>query len=268
MGRVPRVQSPDTFGNYSALGPMSRDARDLATMLSIISGAARDDAASLRGPPFLTDEAVEKERPLRVGWIADPGGYAVDREVQTLTFEALEALRDARLETISIDGEFLHGVFGAYRVIAAVGHAAWARNQTESDRALASESYRRIVAHGGSYSAVELTVAQEERTSLFRAVQTVFDSVDVIATPSLTAPPKTVDAEGSVDSDSFAVWAAALYPFNLTGHPALSVPCGFTAAGLPVGLQLVAPWGGEARLLSLAATMEVARPWTAQRPNL
>jgi aspartyl-tRNA(Asn)/glutamyl-tRNA(Gln) amidotransferase subunit A len=78
--------------------------------------------------------------------------------------------------------------------------------------------------------------------------------------------PNGLNAGGAINTPLFADWASALYPFNLTGHPAASVPCGFTAHGLPIGLQLVAPWDQEARIHGVAAFFEAMAPWAHRRP--
>src|SRR6185436_14983645 len=103
---------------------------------------------------------------------------------------------------------------------------------------------------------------------LFRKVQSLFERYDLIATPTMNAPPKPLDAGGAINTNMFADWACALYPFNLTGHPAASVPCGFTDNRLPVGLQLIGAWYGEDVILDAAAWMEQARPWGATRPPM
>jgi Asp-tRNA(Asn)/Glu-tRNA(Gln) amidotransferase A subunit family amidase len=97
-------------------------------------------------------------------------------------------------------------------------------------------------------------------------VQALFDAVDLIATPTLMAPPPVVETDGGIDTDWYAAWAAPLYPFNLAGNPAASLPAGFTAGGLPVGLQLVAPWDGEPRILDVAALLEAKLGLGARRP--
>jgi aspartyl-tRNA(Asn)/glutamyl-tRNA(Gln) amidotransferase subunit A len=127
-------------------------------------------------------------------------------------------------------------------------------------------SFLDSVAKGEKWSAIDWIRAHDRRTSLFRAVQALFEKFDVIATPTMTAPPKPLDAGGSIATEMYAEWAAPLYPFNLTGHPALSVPAGFSAGGLPVGLQLVGPWLAEERLLRLAAVLETIAPWHERRP--
>ncbi len=77
-----------------------------------------------------------------------------------------------------------------------------------------------------------------------------------------------LDAEGSIASPEYGEWAAPLYPFNLSGHPAISVPAGFTADSLPIGLQLIGPWFAEHRLLHIASVLEQMLDWRARRPPI
>jgi aspartyl-tRNA(Asn)/glutamyl-tRNA(Gln) amidotransferase subunit A len=84
----------------------------------------------------------------------------------------------------------------------------------------------------------------------------------------MIAPPKLMDAEGSIATEAYAEWAAPLYPFNLSSHPAISVPAGMTEDGLPVGLQLIGPWFAEQRLLDVAAVLEQLHDWPARRPGI
>ncbi|EJT01353.1 amidase family protein [Rhizobium sp. CCGE 510] len=130
------------------------------------------------------------------------------------------------------------------------------------------ETFRDIVDLGMSFSAADLAQAQEARTALFRRVQHAFRHVDVIAMPSLTRSPGPADARCPVHGEDYAAWAAALYPFNLTGHPAISVPCGFTSEGIPVGIQFVARWHEEERLFDVARILQAALPSWKERPKL
>lgn len=111
-------------------------------------------------------------------------------------------------------------------------------------------------------------MVDKETVSDDRAVQELFARFDVLATPTMTAPPKPLNAGGSIATEMYAEWGAPLYPFNLTAHPALSVPAGFTADGLPVGLQLVGPWFGEEKLLHLASLLEAKARWHERRPPI
>ena len=118
-------------------------------------------------------------------------------------------------------------------------------------------------------------VAWFSRTRLFRAVQGLLERYDALVTPTLTrtALPADFDAahdEVEIDGETCGItrqgWSAYVYPFNLTGHPALTVPSGFAADGLATGVQIVGRWGADLDVLRLGALLEAARPWNARRP--
>jgi aspartyl-tRNA(Asn)/glutamyl-tRNA(Gln) amidotransferase subunit A len=128
---------------------------------------------------------------------------------------------------------------------------------------------------GAQFSLADFRNAQFARTRLFRTVQGLLERYDVLVTPtaSRTALPADFDAandEVEVDGVKCGItrqgWTAYQYPFNLTGHPAVSVPSGFGTDGLPTGLQIVGRWAGEMDILRLAAMLEQVRPWAQHRP--
>ena len=130
---------------------------------------------------------------------------------------------------------------------------------------------------GGKFSLKEFREAQFARTRLFRAVQDLFDRYDVLVTPTLTRTALPVDFDAAndevvVEGEKCGItrqgWTSYMYPFNLTGHPALSVPSGFAADGLPTAVQIVGPWGRDMDLLRLGALLEQDRPWAQHRPPL
>ncbi|WP_244655335.1 amidase [Rhizobium lusitanum] len=270
VGRIPHESFPDTFGNYSSMGPMARSIEDLAAMFAIMSGPTDRDAFSLltNGPDRNRDLDGDLKG-IRVGWLSKPGGYPVEAEIGDLCRVALGVLERAGASLRQdLDPGLLDGAYAIYRVIGAVGHAGRLRQLGASARPMWGETFRDIVDLGMSFSAADLAQAQEARTALFRRVQHAFRHVDVIAMPSLTRSPGPADAPCPVHGEDYAAWAAALYPFNLTGHPAISVPCGFTSHGLPVGVQFVARWHEEEHLFDLAKTLQDALPSWAERPNL
>jgi aspartyl-tRNA(Asn)/glutamyl-tRNA(Gln) amidotransferase subunit A len=130
---------------------------------------------------------------------------------------------------------------------------------------------------GRGFSLAEWREAEWARTALFRAVQGLFETYDLLVMPTMarTALPVTHDAANDqvmVDGVPTGItrqgWTAYQYPFNLTGHPALTIPSGFGVDGLPTGLQIVAPWGAETDMLRLAGMLEQARPWAGHRPPI
>jgi aspartyl-tRNA(Asn)/glutamyl-tRNA(Gln) amidotransferase subunit A len=177
--------------------------------------------------------------------------------------KTLEAL-GAHIETPQVPA--LEGVFDTYLVIATTAHAARLQGFVDKFGDRMTESLRASIARGATWSAADWQRASDRRTVLFRAVQRLFDKFDLIVTPAMTTPARTVDAGGSIATAMYAEWAGYLYPFNLTGHPAMSVPCGFSAAGLPIGLQLIGPWFGEQRMFDVALALEQAERWSERRP--
>jgi len=114
----------------------------------------------------------------------------------------------------------------------------------------------------------ELAAATAARHTHYRLVDALLEDTDLLVTPSVPVPA----FEAGLDSPnrggrqtSYLGWTGFTYPFNLSGHPAATVPCGLTADGLPIGLQLVGRMGDDALLLRAAAAFEELRPW---RPGL
>lgn len=260
LGRVPNDSTPDGFSNYSFTGPMTRNAADTALLLSVLTGPLLVDPYSLALPKLAARAPNALAKDVRIGWIEHFGQYRTDPEVARLTASAIRTLSGQGAIVEPLHDPCFDDVFDIYTVIASTAHATRLGAQAERFGAAVTDSLRASIARAGRWSSVDWQRAADKRTALFRAVQRLFTRFDVIATPTMTAPPPLVDAAGgSVASEMYAEWAAALYPFNLTGHPAISVPAGLTDRGLPVGLQLIGPWYAEGALLDLAACLEVGR---------
>ena len=128
----------------------------------------------------------------------------------------------------------------------------------------------------GRHSAQELYRAIFLRTKLYRQVQSWFERADIVVTPTLarTALPiehqffDIVEIDGQPVDTLRRAWYPYTLPYNMTGHPAMSIPCGWDKAGLPIGLQLIGRLGADGVLLRAAALFERARPWGSRRPHL
>jgi aspartyl-tRNA(Asn)/glutamyl-tRNA(Gln) amidotransferase subunit A len=271
LGRVPNERAPDGFASFFFTGPMARTVGDAALLLSVMAGAVADDPFSIAAGamampvPRAVDTAAQG---LRIGWIENFGRYRTDAAVADLTRAAVMSLAAEGAIVEPLHDPCFDDVFERYVVLATTAHAARYGHLPEIWGDRMSTSIHASILNGQCYSAVEWQRAHDWRTTLFRAVQRLFERYDVIATPTMIAPPKLLDAEGSIATEAYAEWAAPLYPFNLSSHPAMSVPAGMTGDGLPVGLQLIGPWFGEQRLLDVGALLERLHGWPARRPGV
>jgi len=270
LGRIAQ-EAPDAFACYFFVGPMARRAQDASLLLSVMAAgklAGDPYAIGAPPPPAAALDVPETAAGLRIGWIEHFGRYRTDPEVARLTAAAVRGLEAQGASVEDLYDPCFNDLFDVYTVIASSAHAARYGGLVEHWSERMTPSMLDSIAKGTRWSAVELVRASDQRTRLFRSMQGLFERFDIIATPTMITPPKPLDAGGSIATEMYAEWAAPLYPFNLTGHPALSAPAGFTTGGLPVGLQLIGPWFAEEQLLRLAALLETISPWHERRPPI
>jgi aspartyl-tRNA(Asn)/glutamyl-tRNA(Gln) amidotransferase subunit A len=266
LGRVPHEQMADGFGNFAFVGPMARNTADAGLLLSVLAGGHAMDPYTQGAPPLSALGGAADVRGLRIGWIDGFGRFPADAAVLGPCRGALAALEAAGARVEALHDPCFDDVFDTYLVIGTTAQAARLGPLADAAGARMTDSLRHCIETGRRWSAVEWQRAADRRTLLFRAVQRLFERFGLIATPTLLAPPPRLDAGGSVATAFYAEWAAPLYPFNLTGHPAASIPAGFGPGGLPIGLQLVAPWFEEPRILAASTLLEQALHWPEARP--
>src|SRR5262249_27392214 len=147
-------------------------------------------------------------------------------------------------------------------------NAAAHRAEVEAHRELLEEGLVRFVERGFDLPATTYVAANARRDGLAAQLAELYQRADLLVTPTVALPPFAIgetprEIEGRrIDPLGLIPFT---YPFNLTGNPAASVPCGKTADGLPVGLQIVGPLHSDALVLDLAAQFESARPWSSPR---
>lgn len=279
LGLVPFEQTSDAFANYGYAGAMARSVADCALMTGVIAGPSDTDPWTLQHPPLQIDTAWPQAgrdglQGLRVGHIAQLANPDVDPEVAQATQAMLELLR-RQGATVQDCTEPVDWIEQAGRIMYMGGQAAsYGGYEAEWGERL-DGSLRRFIAEGRRHSLVEYRQAQFARTRLYRAVQRLFDRYDVLVTPTLPIPG--LPAQFSVGEDWITIgrertqstrlgWSACVYPFNLTGHPALTVPSGMSQEGLPIGVQLVGPWWADNDLFRIASVIEAQAPWAQRRP--
>ncbi|WP_274628161.1 amidase [Arvimicrobium flavum] len=260
LGVIPHLQLPDLFGANSYVGPLARTVEDIALVFDAISGPDFHDTYGQAAR--LLHEGNASLAGLRIGYIAE-GGARVERETAAITAAAVKKLEDAGalVEEAFIDFKAYEPVF---LTILRVGLAARTGPAMKGREELAGQTLIDTIALGNGYSAVDLSNATAGRTRLFREFQALFERFDILVSPTLTAPPLpiTVDPIGDIEIDGVncgtvrGAWYPFTFPQNLSGHPAITIPCGKTAAGLPLGLHLCAPWYRDLALLQVAREAE------------
>jgi aspartyl-tRNA(Asn)/glutamyl-tRNA(Gln) amidotransferase subunit A len=276
LGLVPHDLTPDGFGNQSHITPITRTVRDAALMLEAMAGPDPCDPHSLglAAPDFMRGARAEGDlKGLRIAWRPLLGNGIVAGEVRAACERALAAFEElgAIVEPVA-DG--FASTEPIWLVLTQSFWNARFRRFVPEFGARMSETLLRQMDNGAAHTAVALQQAMFERTRIFREVQAWFEACDVVATPTLSRTALAIDhdffaaieIDGKVADTVRKAWYPYTLPFNLSGNPAVTVPCGWGADGLPIGLQLVGPHLGDARLLRAAALYEMARPWADRRP--
>lgn len=275
-GAVAHGYAPDVISSISYSGPMTRTVADAALMFGVLAGPEPEDPWSLGGTlaPVSAGLMGNRIAGMKIGYIRRMANTDVDAEVQAATEAALKALADLGAEVEEVTDK-IDWIEEDGRILMRTGMWAKSRNDLERWGNQLDPSYRDFMEDGRKVTMERLREAETARTRLYQAVQRLFGRYDVLASPSLVVPALKVTHHASRDQvmvngkpQGFTRtgFSSYLYAFNLTGHPAISVPNGWNAAGLPIGLQLVGRWWADNDLLRLAAMLEIARPWAQCRP--
>ena len=260
-GRVANYP-PSSAGPLGHVGPMTRTVADAALMLNAMAGSDPRDPSGLPedGADWL-DGLEGGARGLRVAWSPTLGYARVDPEVAEAAARAaasLEAL-GARVETVEAPFD---DPTDCFRTLFHAGAAHALRGVPEAKFPLLDPGLARVVERGRALGLGRYMEALDTRAALSRTLKAFFGGFDLLATPTVAVPPFEAGrlSPDGYDPEDWLGWSPFTYPFNLTGQPALTVPCGVTGAGLPVGLQLAAQYHGEAVLLRAARAFEAANP--------
>jgi aspartyl-tRNA(Asn)/glutamyl-tRNA(Gln) amidotransferase subunit A len=256
FGRVPAWPlSP--FGTVAHLGPITREVTDAALMLTVMSLPDARDWHALPYEPRDYRASLEKGvQDLRVAYSSNLGYAEVDREVAEIAGRSVRVFADlgARVEEMHPGFENAGPLFQTHWFSAAA-----ALIRTVKEKKLVDRGLLEVAEQGAKITAAELLEAQMKRGALGMQMNLFHRDYDLLVTPTLAVAAFDVGQETPVKG-RWTDWTPFTYPFNLTGQPAASIPCGFTKAGLPVGLQLVGPRFADALVLRAARAFETARP--------
>lgn len=267
-GRIPRAQAhAPIWGAFSTMGPMARNVRDAARFIDVTAGPHPNDLDALDSTGHAFEAAVLAGLPRvkRIAYSTDLGYAIVEPEVTRVTREAAVALaRALGAELVEAGPGFTDPIL-PWLTIATSGDTRLVDAMTPAQRELLEPGFRRFAEFGRQITAVQIADSLEQRHQMNRMMTAFFEEFDLLLTPTTATtafvaegpPPETINGQKAGPS-SFIPFT---YPFNFTGHPAASLPAGLSSAGLPIGLQAVAPRYADALLLQVSAVFERARPW-------
>ena len=285
--RVAVAETPSAFSHTPFIhhGPLARSVEDAALLLDVIAGPDPRDPHSVPNGPSARAATSRGIEDLEIAYTPDYGTFPVDPSVRRVVEDALAAFEAAGATVRDLDPQLGHDhatLTDVWLTYSGVGHAArWRTLKDEEGMDLLADhrdeitdELARMIEIGRDVSAVEYRRLDHVRTDVLRAFADVLDAADLLVSPTLACPPVPNADDGhtvgptaieGVPVDPQIGWCMT-YLQNFTGHPAASVPAGFTDDGLPVGLQIMGPRFGEDQVIAASAAFERHRPWADAYP--
>ena len=268
----PRVLVWDSLG---VTGPLSRTVADAALMLSTIAGPDERAPVSYEVDTrqFIRAVKAPSIKGWKVAWTPDLDGLIpVNDEVSRVAHEAVGVFRSlgARVEDACPSFSEVPDIILGTRALTMVALHA---DKLPEWRELMQKDLVRDIEHGMALTAREIAHSEALRSVLWHRVRAFMATRDLLILPTVAVPPFPVDEPypseiNGKPLDHYTQWFNLTYAITLTGLPAISIPCGFTRSGLPVGLQIVGRRRQEAAVLRAAAAFETAAPWADHIPPL
>ncbi len=285
FGRIAHAPRPDGFGThtpFATVGPMARTVEDAALMLDVCAGSHPRDPFSLPAPDIDYRAATERgAEDLRVAYSPDLSRFVIDERVRRVMDDAVTGFEEAGavVEEVEIGGPgmgdlrytFMSQFTVKFATLAASLKDAYGVDFLGEHREQVTPELAQFMEMGQGFDTVEYNRTDEIRTAFYDAIEDVFCEYDVLVTPTLAVPPFDIEkrAPSTIDGETInpATDWLLTWPFNLTGHPAASIPAGFTDEGLPVGMQVVGQRLDEETVLTTSAAFERMRPWAENYPR-
>ncbi|MCH2523075.1 MAG: amidase [Dehalococcoidia bacterium] len=273
VGRVPTWPSDQPWSSLSVQGPMARNIEDLALMLTVISGPDSRAPVSLSDKIDFSKSLTERSfKNIKISWSVDFDGLPVDGRTKKVIESHKSVFEELGFEIDEICPDFslAREVFETKR---AYGMATSHFEKLTTHRDQLKDTVIWNTEEGLKLSALDLGRAEVKQAELFETIRSFMETYEFMIFPVSQVPPFPVTEEyvkeiNGHKMENYIDWMKSCYYITATGHPAISVPCGFTEDGLPVGIQIVGRYRQEASVLQLAKAFEDRTEYWKVRPNL
>ena len=263
IGRVPVWPRTQPWTSLSVEGPIARTVRDVALLLSVMSGPDPRDPAAIDQPGSIFRGSLRRNvRKVRVAWSRNLGGYPVEPVVTTACDSARPVFAELGCTVEDAEPD-LHEADDVFRTLRAWSFAHDRGDDYRSSRHLMKDTVVWNVEQGLTLSAAAIARAETMRAVLHERARLFFERYEFLILPVSQVPPFSVEVEwiktiNGRAMNTYIDWMATCYVISVTGLPAISVPCGFTPGGLPVGLQIVGGHRRDRDVLEMAYAFERA----------
>jgi amidase len=277
-GRIPFYPNDLYWDTLSLEGPMARSVDDLALMFDVMAGPDKRSPVALMPQEESYFVSVKQGRDrkcnLKVAWSDNLNLTPVDHEVLAVARQSIKIFEQLGCTVTEACPDF-SGLQETAAVLRGVRYAALYQDQLEKQEFLELVNPNIIgnARQGLALTAAAIARADQHRSRLWQQMLEFFEQYDLIAVPTVPIKPFPADTTYPTEINgqkmkSYIDWIMLTYAFSVSGLPAISIPCGLTKDGFPVGLQLAGKPGGERELLIAAACFEQHGPWQSRKPPL
>jgi amidase len=272
-GRIPRYPREQPWNTLSVLGPMARNVRDVALLLSVMAGPDPRDPISIQENPTRFQMSLERDfKDTRIAWSPDLGAFPVERAITEVIEKALPRFSDLGCIIEEAHPDF-SGANEIFQVLRAQIFAIGGVEDLAKHRDQMKDTVVWNIERGLALTGPDISRAQMMRARLYHRVRKFFQRYDYLLLPVSQVLPFPIEDEwvreiNGVEMQTYVDWMMSCSFITLTGHPAMSLPCGFTEDGLPVGIQIVGRYRGEFELLQFAYAFERVTRFGTVRPEI
>jgi amidase len=272
-GRIPRYPNTQPWSTLPVLGPMARTVRDASLLLSVMAGPDSRDPISISEAADQFRGALQRDfKGARIAWSSNLGQLPVQRAVTDVIEGALPRFAELGCLIEEAHPDF-SGAAEIFQVLRAQGFALRFADELSEHRERMKDTVIWNTEQGLKLSGLDVSRAQAKRAELFHRVREFFERYDYLLLPVSQVVPFPVDVEwvkeiNGVEMKTYIDWMKSCSFITLTEHPAMSMPCGFTADGLPVGVQIVGRFRREIEVLQLAYAFEQVTRAAERHPQV